>query len=186
MHDELVSKAFFLDRDGVINYDSGYVHKKEDFLFLDGVIEACQIIKTHGYKIIIVTNQAGIGRGYYTECDFNLLNDWMVDVFKQAGVIIDDVYFCPHHPISAKLNYLLDCECRKPNPGLITKALNEHNISASSSIMVGDKLSDLEAAKRANIKSFFFVKSRYEADGINKEYLSLLEVVQDYFEVTSK
>lgn len=186
INNSLSSKAFFLDRDGVINFDSGYVHKKEDFEFLDGVFIACNIIKEHGYKIIIITNQAGIGRGYYSEDDFKLLNKWMVDVFVNEGIIIDDVYFCPHHPESATGHYLLDCECRKPQPGLILKALSEHNISPDASVMVGDKVSDIEAAKRANIKSSFFVKSRYKADGVNKEYQSLLEVVQDYFKVTSK
>jgi len=154
-----MNKAVFLDRDGVINHDHAYVSKIEDFDFIDGVFEACQEFIKQGYLIIVVTNQSGIGRGYYSEADFNVLTDWMKSEFAKQDVPIAHVYFCPHHPKKALPEYLKECDCRKPMPGMLNQAIKQFDIDVTQSIMVGDKISDLEAAQAAGIKTKILVKS---------------------------
>lgn len=143
-----MNKALFLDRDGVININHGHVHKIEDFDFIDGIFDLCKLAKDNGFIIIIVTNQAGIGKGYYTESQFISLNQWMLNVFKKRGIQIDQVYYCPHKPED-------NCDCRKPNPGMIIKAINDYNIDLSHSILVGDKNSDIDAANAAGISNTY-------------------------------
>ena len=142
-------KVAFLDRDGVINKDSGYLYKIEDFEFLAGCVEALQLLQQKGYHIIIVTNQSGIGRGYYTEGDYQQLTRWYLNELLAQGVAITDVFHCPHTPEDA-------CDCRKPQAGLFLQAANKYSIDYTSAIMVGDKLSDIEAAKAAGISQCFF------------------------------
>ncbi len=156
------NKAFFLDRDGVINVDHGYVSTPQDFEFIPGVFEACQHIQAAGYLIVIVTNQAGIGRGYYTESDFLALTDWMVKQFAGQGVNIASVEYCPHHPTEGKGSYKKACSCRKPEPGMLLKACEEQNIDAAASVMVGDKPSDMEAGRRAGIGACYSIAGDYE------------------------
>ena len=119
-------KALFLDRDGVINYDPGYVYRIEDFEFMPGIFEALAGFMMLGYEIFIVTNQSGIGRGYYSEDDFAKLSKHMIDEFKSYGIEIKKIYHCPHTPSD-------DCNCRKPKPGMILQALDEFNISLKDS-----------------------------------------------------
>jgi D-glycero-D-manno-heptose 1,7-bisphosphate phosphatase len=152
-------KAVFLDRDGVINEDHAYVHKIEDFHFIDGVFEACKYFCEQGYLIVIVTNQSGIGRGYYTEEQFHQLNSWMCQEFKRQGVKISQVYFCPHHPKQALPEYLINCTCRKPLPGMLNQAIEAFDIDVSQSVMVGDKISDIQAARAAGVKTAVLVES---------------------------
>ena len=142
-------RAIFLDRDGVINIDHAYVHTIEEFHWVEGVKEACAQLTKDGWTLAIVTNQSGIGRGYYTEQAFQELSQWMCAEFEKAGAHIAGVYFCPHHPEKARPPYLQQCQCRKPAPGLIYQAAKELDLDLSSSILFGDKLSDLEAAHRA-------------------------------------
>ena len=151
-----MSKVLFLDRDGVVNIDHGYVYKPEEFEFVPGVFEACKAFSDAGYKIVVVTNQSGIGRGYYSEQDFYNLTEWMKGEFLRHSVTILDVYFCPHHPSKAEPAYLQECNCRKPAPGMLLQAVTEHNIDISQS---GDKLGDLIAAERANIATRVLVRS---------------------------
>lgn len=139
-----MKKAVFLDRDGVINEDSGYVSKISDFKFINGVFEALSGFKKLGYLLIIVTNQSGIARGFYTLDDFEKLNKFMLDEFTKNGVFIDKVYFCPHSPEE-------NCECRKPKAGMILQGLKEFDINPQNSILIGDKISDIEAANAANL-----------------------------------
>lgn len=139
-----MKKAVFLDRDGVINEDSGYVSKISDFKFINGVFEALRGFKELGYLLIIVTNQSGISRGFYTLKDFENLNKFMLDEFTKNGVFIDKVYFCPHSPEE-------NCECRKPKAGMILQGLKEFDINPQNSILIGDKISDIEAANAANL-----------------------------------
>lgn len=139
-----MKKAVFLDRDGVINEDSGYVSKISDFKFINGVFEALSGFKKFGYLLIIVTNQSGIARGFYTLDDFEKLNKFMLDEFTKNGVFIDKVYFCPHSPEE-------NCECRKPKAGMILQGLKEFDINPQNSILIGDKISDIEAANAANL-----------------------------------
>lgn len=151
------TKAAFLDRDGVINIDHAYVHKPEDFQFIDGVFEACRKLQAMGYLLIVATNQSGIGRGYYTEKDFADLCDWMKAEFKREGVDIADIFFCPHHPEKALGAYRLDCDCRKPKPGMLLAAQKKWNIDMKTSLMAGDKAADMQAALAAGVATRILV-----------------------------
>lgn len=144
-------KALFLDRDGVINIDHGYVHRIEDFEFLDGIFELCQVAQEKGLKIIIVTNQAGIARGFYTEHDFAVLSKYMLAAFDKKGIKITDIFFCPYHPEHGIGHYKKDAECRKPNPGMILQAAAAYDIDLSTSFLLGDKMSDIEAGLAAGV-----------------------------------
>ena len=153
------SKALFLDRDGVVNVDHGYVSKPEQFEFIEGVFEATKWFQQQGFLVVIVTNQSGIGRGYYDEKTFNELTQWMIDEFGKHGVNIADVQFCPHHPTNALPDYLLTCNCRKPEPGMLLASQKKLNIDMAKSIMVGDKGSDMKAARSANVQFKYLVES---------------------------
>ena len=146
-----MKKALFLDRDGVINIDYGYVYRKEDFHFVEGIFELAVKAKQSDYIIVIVTNQAGIGRGYYTEEQFHELMDWVEEQFWQHGVEIAATYFCPYHPEYGIGKYKKDSDCRKPKPGMILRAAKELNIDLRASILVGDSDTDLEAGKAAGV-----------------------------------
>jgi D-glycero-D-manno-heptose 1,7-bisphosphate phosphatase len=146
-----LNKAVFLDRDGVINVDYGYVSLPEQFEFIEGVFEACLHLQRLGYMLIIITNQSGIARGYYTIDQFSKLTSWMCHKFAINGININGVYYCPHHPDTGILPYVQKCQCRKPAPGMLLQAISEHNIDRKKSFMVGDKISDLQAAAAAGI-----------------------------------
>jgi len=141
-----MNKALFLDRDGVINIDKHHVYKISDFDFVEGIFDLCQKYQHLGYLIIVITNQAGIAKGYYTESDFAILTDWMINEFKLRGIKISKVYYCPHHP-----DFTTPCDCRKPNPGMILAAQKEFDINLAESVLIGDKDSDIEAGRRAGI-----------------------------------
>jgi D-glycero-D-manno-heptose 1,7-bisphosphate phosphatase len=143
--------AAFLDRDGVINIDHGYVHRREDFAFVPGVLEGARRLHDLGYALVVATNQSGIGRGLYTEGDFLALTDWMRQSFSAAGAPLAGVYFCPHHPTEAVGAYLTACGCRKPGPGMLLQAAEELGLDLAASAMFGDRASDLEAARAAGV-----------------------------------
>lgn len=143
--------ALFLDRDGVINIDHAYVYKKENFEFVDGIFELCRSAKQLGFVICVITNQAGIGRGYYTEKIFLDLTDWMCSVFNGEGAVIDKVYFCPTHPEYGIGEYKVDSPFRKPGAGMILQAAQELDIDLSKSILVGDKETDIQAGIAAGV-----------------------------------
>jgi len=146
------TSALFLDRDGVVNVDHGFVFEKSNFEFIDGIFDLCLAANNNGYKIFIITNQSGIGRGYYSEYDFNKLNQWMLEIFKKNSIYIAETYYCASHPVYGLGKYKKDDFCRKPNPGMIIKAQKDHKIILSRSILIGDKLSDIHAGERAGIK----------------------------------
>ncbi|NWN92707.1 D-glycero-beta-D-manno-heptose 1,7-bisphosphate 7-phosphatase [Marinobacter adhaerens] len=148
----MTRKAVFLDRDGVINVDHGYVYRKEDFEFVDGIFDVCRYFKEQGYLLIVVTNQSGIARGMYTEAQFQELTEWMVASFAERGVTITRVYHCPHHPDFGP-EEARNCECRKPEPGMILRGITEFDLDPAKCIMIGDKVSDMEAATRAHIET---------------------------------
>ena len=144
-------RAVFLDRDGVINVDTAYCSRREDFQWIPGVLAAAARYAEDGYLLVIVTNQSGIGRGYYTESDFQKLTDYVKTEFDKAGAPLAGVYFCPHHP-EAKLDaYRCVCDCRKPAPGMILKACEDLRIDPATSVMFGDKRGDMKAALSAGI-----------------------------------
>ena len=152
-------RALFLDRDGVINIDYGYVHKIKNFDFRPEIFDICKVALDYNYKIIIITNQAGIGRKLYTEKDFLLLNKYMIREFEKKFITISGTYYCPYHPTEGKGEYLKDSFFRKPNPGMILKASKDFNIDLKESFLIGDKDSDYEAARRANLKHYIDSKN---------------------------
>lgn len=137
-----MNKAVFLDRDGTINVEKYYLYKIEDFEFLPGAIDGLKMIQTAGYMLIVVTNQSGIARGYYTEGDFQILNDWMTATLQENGVTINGVYYCPHLPYAFVGEYRAACGCRKPATALYKRAVKDLNIDISHSWAVGDKMRD--------------------------------------------
>lgn len=147
-----INKALFLDRDGVINVDKVHVCKVEDFEFMPGIFELAESYQQQGFLIIVVTNQAGIAKKLYTENDFLKLTDWMIQQFADHGVTITKVYYCPHHP-----DFTGECECRKPAPGMLLRAIEEYNIDPQSSVLIGDKDTDLMAGKNAGIGTLLMV-----------------------------
>ena len=160
--------ALFLDRDGVINKEKNYLYKIEDFEFIDGVFETCRYFQNNSYKLVIVTNQAGIARGYYNEQDFTTLNDWMLKEFKKQQIIIDAVYHCPHHPEGNLPALAIDCECRKPKPGMLLQAKSDLNICIKNSILAGDKVSDILAGKNAGIGTSILIETGHGLDASDK------------------
>jgi D-glycero-D-manno-heptose 1,7-bisphosphate phosphatase len=149
--------ALFLDRDGVLNQDRGYVHRWEDFTWVPGARETVATFNRAGWIVVVVTNQSGIGRGYYTEDDMQALHARMNAELAQAGARVDAIYFCPDHPEAPLERYRHpDPPGRKPNPGMILQALSEWPIDRERSILVGDKVSDMEAAARAGIRGVLF------------------------------
>ena len=150
-------KALFLDRDGVINADTGYVHKPEDFHFLPGVFDALRQAREKGYLLVIVTNQSGIGREHYTEDDFHALNAWMLERFREAGIEIAGVYFDPTHPTQGRGKYKRISPDRKPAPGMILKAALEFDIDLAASALVGDNESDIAAGIAAGVGQIILI-----------------------------
>lgn len=155
-----MQRGVFLDRDGTINREIGYLYKIEDFEFLPGVPEAIRLLNENGYQVVVVTNQAGIARGYYRENDVVLLHDYINGELQKAGARIDAFYFCPHHPTAGQGPYRTDCDCRKPKPGMILKAGNDLGIDPARSFMIGDKNDDLLAGRLAGC-SPILVKTGY-------------------------
>ncbi|VAX76614.1 D-glycero-beta-D-manno-heptose-1,7-bisphosphate 7-phosphatase [Serratia symbiotica] len=151
--------AVFLDRDGTINVDYGYVYKIKDFQFINGVLDACQKLKSMGFLLVVITNQSGIAHGKFSEEQFIYLANWMLCSFSNRSVNIDRIYVCPHHPEALIAQYRQTCDCRKPKPGMLLQALHEMSIDMSASYMVGDKPEDMQAALAAGVGTKILVKS---------------------------
>lgn len=147
----MTAAALFLDRDGVINVERNYVWRIEDFEFVPGIFELCHVARDAGLIPIVVTNQAGIGRGYYTEDAFQQLTAWMLDQFRLRGIRIGRVYHCPYHPTAGLGEYRRESFDRKPNPGMILKARDDFALDLTRSVLLGDKDSDLEAGRAAGV-----------------------------------
>jgi len=153
-------KTIFLDRDGVINKEINYLHKIDNFEFIDGIFDACLHFQSLGYKIIIITNQSGISRGYYTLGDYQKLTQWMLNQFEYNNINILDIFHCPHVPES-------NCDCRKPKPGMFLKAKFKHNTDMEKSWMIGDSEIDVMAANLAGISNTILVRSGHRIDESN-------------------
>jgi D-glycero-D-manno-heptose 1,7-bisphosphate phosphatase len=175
-------RALFLDRDGVINLEKNYVHKVEDFHFIDGVFETCKAFQDAGYLIVVITNQSGIGRGYYSEDDYKTLTEWMKGEFKKRGVTIAGAYFCPHHPEEAQGDYKTICSCRKPAPGMILKAAEDLGIDIGSSVLVGDKEIDIEAGLKAGVGRNYIVRTGHDMGYENTGAKMVLNSIKDLIE----
>ena len=164
-----LDKAIFLDRDGTINVDNHHVFRIDEFEFVEKAAESIRIFKALGFKVIVVTNQAGVAKGLYSELDVLKLHLYINKVLSENDAKIDAFYYCPHHPHGVIKQYSVDCNCRKPNPGMILKALSEHNIDGNKSILIGDNETDILAGKKAKIGLNYLVRSGSETqDEITK------------------
>ena len=159
------TRALFLDRDGVINIDYGYVYLKEDFVFQVGIFDLCRQAIKNKFKIFIITNQSGIGRGYYSIEEFEKVTNWMLEVFSKNSILIEDVYFCSHLPEE-------QCSCRKPETGMIDLAVEKYNIDLETSVIIGDSQSDLDLGLRMNIGCIVGLGTRLEANNKRVKYYS--------------
>jgi len=172
-------KTIFLDRDGVINQEKNYLFKIIDFEFINGVFSACQYFNKIGYEIIIVTNQSGIARQYFSEKDYKKLTDWMIDQFKKNGIEILDIFHCPHSPNA-------NCNCRKPKPGMFISAKNKHNINMEKSWMIGDSERDIFAANLAGIQNTILVRSGHKVNESDSNSMFFLDSIQQAIQVIKK
>ena len=166
-------RAVFLDRDGTINVEKDYLHKIEDFEFIPGAPEAIRSLKDAGFLVIVVSNQSGIGRGYFDEQAVEILHRHIQEALAHYGTSIDAFYFCPHHPDEGVGDYKIVCDCRKGVPGMLLQAAVEHNIDLQQSFMIGDKLADVEAGERADCQSIL-VKTGYGETIASKPEVALV------------
>ena len=182
-----MKKAIFLDRDGTINVEKDYIYKSEDLVFEEGSIEALKTFKNLGYILIVVSNQSGIARGYFTEADLNIFNNNMNEILKKNGVEITEFYCCPHHPDGIG-EYKKVCECRKPNNKMIEDAIKKYNIDREKSYMIGDKISDIGAGLKSNLKTVL-VKTGYglkDMEKIDKNDTLICENLKDFSEILKR
>ena len=171
-----MEKAIFLDRDGVINVEKNYLYRIEDFEFIDGVVEALVYLQDLGYKLFVITNQSGIGRGYYTYEDFLKLTHWMIDTLDEYGVCISQVECCPHAPDE-------NCNCRKPKIEMIENIMKNHPVDLTNSWLIGDKDSDIKCAFNAGIKNTIQVQSGHAFESSSATFVikSLrIDTIQKY------
>ena len=150
------NKAIFFDRDGTLNVDVHYLHDPADFAWMPGAIEAIRWANDHGYIVIVVTNQSGVARGYYDEAAVRRLHAWMNTELRAYGAHIDAFYYCPHHAEGKIPAYAKECDCRKPAPGMILRALAEHAVDPAASFLFGDGTRDVDAAERAGVRGVLY------------------------------
>jgi len=148
--------AAFLDRDGVLNVDRGYVYQPADLQWIDGAPAAIRLLNKAGYLVVLITNQSGIARGLYTEADMHRLHDYMREELKREGARIDAIYYCPHHPEGTVARYTMACRCRKPGTGMLEQAAAEFSIDPARSFFIGDKDADMQAAAAFGIRGIRF------------------------------
>ncbi len=159
-----MNKVIFLDRDGTINKEVNYLYKTDEFEFIDGAIEAIKTFHELGFKVIVITNQAGVARGYYEEKDVQTLHNYLDKVLQEHNTFIDAYYYCPHHPEGTVEKYSGKCNCRKPEIGMIEQAKMDYDIDLITSIIIGDKESDILTGKNAGIGKTVLVKSGHPID----------------------
>ncbi len=173
-------KAVFFDRDGVINQDFGYVYAQKDFIFSEGIFDLLKYCKNKGFLLFVITNQSGIGRGYYSLEDFKAISAYMQnELKKKLGFGFDSIYFCPHLPDS-------ECQCRKPKPGMITQAKEDYDINLDKSFIIGDNISDMQAGQNASIKHKILVGKYAGKDVPCFDNLHIVANVKDIREIMEK
>ena len=155
----MFKSAVFLDRDGVINKDLGYVFKIDDVEWISGSIEAIKLLNKKNFLVFVVTNQSGVARNFYSENDVKKLHRWMKNILKEKNAIINEFSYCPHHPDAINRKYRRECNCRKPNPGMIDKIIKNWQIDRKSSFLIGDNDTDIEAAYKAKINGYKFTSN---------------------------
>jgi D-glycero-D-manno-heptose 1,7-bisphosphate phosphatase len=158
-------KAAFIDRDGVLNEERAFVHRIADFAFVPGAVEALQILQAAGYALVVITNQSGIARGLYSEAEYLALTAHMRERLQASGVRLDAVEHCPHLANAPIERFRVDCDCRKPKPGMLRRAIAALDIDPAGSFLVGDRLSDIEAGRRAGIGYCFLVRTGHPLPG---------------------
>lgn len=163
MRESADRRALFLDRDGVLNQDLGYVGSRDRLVLLDGAVAAVRRANAAGYRVFVVTNQSGVARGYFTVKDVEALHAWMQEYFRQQGARIDAFRYCPHHPDGIVPAYAHTCNCRKPAPGLLRALLEEHAIDPARSLMIGDSARDLAAGEAVAVPAYLFTGSDLDA-----------------------
>lgn len=174
-----MNKAAFLDRDGVINIEKNYLFRIEDFELVPGVINLLRTLQNNGFLLIIITNQSGIARGYYSEEDYQKLTDWMIGMLSDNGISITATYYCPHHPEAIVEKYKKKCDCRKPGTALFLQAIREYNIDLNNSIVIGDNMRDCEICKTSNCKGFL-ISNQYSIADVNKN-ITIVNSISDIF-----
>ncbi|MBO5650372.1 MAG: D-glycero-beta-D-manno-heptose 1,7-bisphosphate 7-phosphatase [Selenomonas sp.] len=150
------NKAIFFDRDGTLNVDIAYLHRPEDFIWIEGAKEAIKYVNDQGYLAILVTNQSGVARGYYPEADIKTVYDWMNKELAKIGAHLDALFYCPHHPQGKIPAYTQSCKCRKPDTGMVDEACEIFNIDRARSFFVGDSITDMECAQKAGVTGIFY------------------------------
>jgi len=163
----------FLDRDGTINVEKGYLYKIEDFEFIPGAPEAIKRLKDAGFLVIVVSNQSGVGRGYFDERAVETLHRHIQQELVAYGTSIDAFYFCPHHPGEGVGDYMVVCNCRKDAPGMLLQAAVEYDIDLQQSFMIGDKLADIEAGQRAGCQSILVMTGYGESIATKPEVIQV-------------
>ena len=177
-----MTKVAFLDRDGVINKEVNYLHKISDFEYTVDCIDGLLLLISKGYEIVIVTNQAGVAKGIFSLQSYNRLTDWMLSNLSANGIRVLECIYCPHHPDGIVEEYTKDCNCRKPKSGMIDYAICKYKVDVETSILIGDKISDIQAGQNAGLNKLFLVSSGHYLDPKvyvnNKVYSSILEIAQ--------
>ena len=173
------NRAVFLDRDGTINVDKGYLYKPEDIKYLPGVLDALKFLQDMGYLLIVVTNQSGIARGYYTEEQYLELQDWINSDLRSKGIFLTKTYYCPHLEGAKICKYDIKCDCRKPKTGLYWKAVAEFNISLKDSFVIGDKESDLSLVEDSDVKGILLGSAKSDKYKSCNNWQEVINYIRD-------
>jgi D-glycero-D-manno-heptose 1,7-bisphosphate phosphatase len=172
-------KVAFLDRDGVINKEVNYLYRIEDLCYVPGSLLAMKHLNKIGFKIIIVTNQAGIAKGYFSDSEYQIFTKHLQDDLKKNGIEILKIYYCPHHPDAKIKKYQCSCTCRKPKPGMLLKSIRTHSVDIKRSFLVGDKVTDVLAGKAVGLNKCFLVESGHKLEKSNYENFVVFKNLHD-------
>ena len=167
-----MNKAIFLDRDGTINVEKNYLYRKEDFEFIEGVPQALKLFREKGYLLILITNQSGIARGYYSVSDMEKLHEYMQSELRKYNAQFDDIFYCPHHPEAVIEEYRIDCDCRKPRTGMFERAIEKYNIDIRNSYAIGDRERDLIPAEQLGVNCIFL------SEGVSRRWIMCKDLAE--------